>query len=119
MRYVLHFNPHASDLLDSDYIQLERLDKNLKSGATVRVRGLDTPVEGTIPFTPREKGSTRFGSVINEKKAREVGIKGRQRYILETSEKLGWYYLVPHSRVGKKARKLDVPAVSISIFDRA
>jgi len=120
MRYVLNFNPEGSATLSEGYngsIEFKKLPKGLKSGAVTAVRFADSG-NGVAPLTPRDEVGNRLGTVINEKIAREVGLKGRKRYMLKQVGRSNWYNLIPHSNIGKKARRIDGPGVSVSIIER-
>lgn len=120
MRYVLNFNPEGSITLSGGYegsVEFKKLPKALKSGAVTAVRFADNG-NGVAPLTPRDEVGNRLGTVINERVARDVGLKGRKRYTLERSGTQGWFNLVPHSNIGKKARRIDGPGVSVSLIER-
>lgn len=116
MRYVLHFNPEATGLLNGDFLEIEKLPKPLKSGARARVR---TVRSGEVPFTPRDATGSRFGAAVSRERARESGLSGSQRYVLERSGRSKWFNLVPHSKIrpGQPVR-IDGPGVSVSIIER-
>ena len=119
MRYVLHFNTEGSTVLNSagtgGTIEFAKLPKPLASGATTKVR---VSGSGSHAFTPRDEYGNRYGAAISESVAREAGLKGRKRYTLVKSGNSGWYNLVPESNIGKKARRIDGPGVSVSIIER-
>lgn len=119
MRYVLHFNPEGSTLLNTagtgGTIEFAKLPKPLASGATTKVRVSNN---GSHAFTPRDEYGSRFGAAINETVAREAGLKGRKRYTLAKSGNSGWFNLVPDSTIGKKTKRIDGPGVSVSIIER-
>lgn len=118
MRYVLNFNPEGSTTLlngPEGLVEFKKLPKALKNGATTAVRLSD---DGVHPLTPRDEVGNRLGTVVSERMAREAGLKGRKRYTLAPAGNQGWYNLVPHSNIGKKARRIDGPGVSVSIIER-
>jgi len=117
MRYVLHFNPEATNLLGTDggNIEFTKLPKPLKNGATTRVRLSES---GKHKFTPRDKHGNRFGACISQGVAKEAGLKGKKRYTLERSGKSEWFNLIPHSNIGKKVRRIDGAGLSVSIIER-
>lgn len=131
MRYVLNFNPEGTESLikengarrsDDLTLVLKKNPVTLKNGATTKVKVLKGT--GGRPFTPRgwdDFGltSSRFGTVISSDEAREFGVKGRKRYLLEKAGKTGWFNLVPHSNIVKgKAKRIEGPGLSVSIIER-
>lgn len=118
MRYVLHFNPEGTTALlsnNGDSLEFAKLPKALKNGATTKVR---VSYLGETLFTARDDTGNRFGAAISEGTAKTAGLKGRQRYTLQRSGSVGWYNLVPHSRIGKKAKRIGEAGVSVSVIER-
>ena len=118
MRYVLHFNPEGTALLSSKSggsLEFVKLPKALKNGATTKVRVSNI---GTVPFTPRDETLNRYGAAVSETTAKTAGLKGRQRYTLQKSGTVGWFNLVPHSRIGKVAKRIGEAGVSVSVIER-
>jgi hypothetical protein len=117
MRYILHFNPQATDLLTTGgkTIEFAKLRTPLKNGATTRVR---TSAAGKHAFTPRDKYGNRYGACVSQGVAKEAGLKGRKRYVLEQSGKSEWYNLVPHSSIGKKTVRIDGAGLSVSVIEK-
>jgi hypothetical protein len=117
MRYVLHFNPEGTSLLGTDggSIEFAKLPKTLSSGATTKVRVGNA---GKHAFTPRDEYGTRYGAAVSEAVARDAGLKGRKRYTLSRSGRSDWFNLVPESNIGKKAKRIDGPGVSVSVIER-
>jgi hypothetical protein len=117
MRFILHFNPQATQLLGTDQstIEFAKLAKPLQNGATTKVRISDS---GKHAFTPRDSYGNRYGACISKAVAKEAGLKGRQRYTLHESGKSGWFNLVPHSAIGKKVRRIDGAGLSVSIIEK-
>jgi hypothetical protein len=118
MRYVLHFNPEGTKTLlsgDGDSLEFVKLPKALTSGATTKVRLTRT---GAVPFTPRDETGNRYGAAVSESYAKLVSLKGRQRYTLQKSGSAGFFNLVPHSRIGKKAKRIGEAGVSVSVIER-
>ncbi len=118
MRYVLHFNPEGTETLlgkGGDSLEFVKLPKSLTSGATTKVRVSYT---SDIPFTARDNTGNRYGAAVSETTAKTAGLKGRQRYTLQKSGSAGWFNLVPHSRIGKKAKRIGEAGVSVSVIER-
>ncbi len=117
MRFILHFNPQATQLLgtDNSTIEFAKLTKPLQNGATTKVRISDS---GKHAFTPRDSYGNRYGACISQAVAKEAGLKGRKRYTLHESGKSGWFNLVPHSNIGKKVRRIDGAGLSVSIIEK-
>ena len=117
MRYVLHFNPQATQLLgtDSSTIEFAKLAKPLQNGTTTKVRISDS---GKHAFTPRDSYGNRYGACISQAVAKEAGLKGSQRYKLKESGKSGWFNLVPDSKIGKKVRRIDGAGLSVSVIEK-
>lgn len=118
MRYVLHFNPEGTDTLlsrNGNSLEFLKLPKALKNGASTKVRLTST---GAVPFTPRDETGNRYGAAVSESYAKLVSLKGRQRYTLQKSGSVGWYNLVPHSRIGKKPVRIGEAGVSVSVIER-
>lgn len=117
MRFILHFNPQATQLLgtDSTTIEFAKLAKPLQNGATTKVRISDF---GKHAFTPRDSYGNRYGACISQAVAKEAGLKGRKRYTLQESGKSGWFNLIPHSNIGKKVRRIDGAGLSVSIIEK-
>jgi hypothetical protein len=117
MRFILHFNPQATQLLgtDNSTIEFAKLAKPLQNGATTKVRISDS---GKHAFTPRDSYGNRYGACISQTVAKEAGLKGRKRYTLQESGKSGWFNLVPHSNIGKKVRRIDGAGLSVSIIEK-
>lgn len=119
MRYVLHFNPEGTEALlnagTGSTIEFAKLPKTLASGATTKVR---VSGNGTHAFTARDEHNTRYGAAISETVARDAALKGRKRYSLVKSGNSGWFNLVPVSNIGKSAKRIDGPGVSVSIIER-
>lgn len=123
MRYVLNFNAEGTltvsgDAPETRFLQLRKLPKKLKSGATTKVRVVTEEVSGSsVPFTPRDQYNYRWGGTVNKDLALATGLRGRKRYVLEQAGNSDWYNLVPHSNIGKLSKKVDGPAVSVSIIE--
>ena len=124
MRYVLNFNAEGTSVVagsearDTNFLQLKKLPKRLKSGATTKVRvTADDAVPGTVPFTARDTHNYRWGGTVNKELALSSGLRGRKRYTLEQAGSSEWYNLVPHSNIGKVSKKVEGPAVSVSIIE--
>lgn len=118
MRYVLHFNPEGTQTLLSrkgDSLEFVKLPKALTNGATTKVR---VSYSSDIPFTPRDDTGNRYGAAVSETVAKTAGLKGRQRYTLQKSGSAGFFNLVPHSRIGKKAKRIGEAGVSVSVIER-
>lgn len=120
MRYILNFNPEAADLLGaffSDTVEFTTVPKT-KAGASILVRatdGGDGPALG-----PVQPGSSRYKVRLNEKTARSLGLRGSQRYTINRRGQSDRFYLVPHSQVRNGvARRIDGPAVTVSITERS
>ena len=117
MRFILHFNPQATQLLGTEKstIEFAKLNKPLQNGTTTKVRISDA---GQHAFTPRDSYGNRYGACISQTVAKEAGLKGRRRYTLQESGKSGWFNLVPHSNIGKKVRRIDGAGLSVSIIEK-
>jgi hypothetical protein len=117
MRLVLHFNPEGTALLGTkgDSIEFVKLPKVLNNGATTKVRVSNS---GIIPFTARDETRNRYGAAVSETTAKTAGLRGRQRYTLQKSGSAGWFNLVPHSRIGKKSKRIGEAGVSVSVIER-
>jgi len=113
MRYILNFNPAAAELLGSDITTLGIQNRN----GNVVIKNDDDGVA----FTPKAPGSNIFKSRLPVAVGREAGLRGSQRYILKRGRgRTPTFTLVPHSQVRRsKQLGLDVPAVTVSITERA
>lgn len=117
MRYVLHFNPQATNLLGTagKTIEFAKLRTPLKNKATTKVRISDS---GKHAFTQRDKYGNRYGACVSASVAKEAGLKGKKRYVLEQSGKSEWFNLVPHSNIGKKTRRIEGAGLSVSVIEK-
>ena len=118
MRYVLHFNPEGTSTLlsrNGDSLEFVKLSRALNNGATTKVR---VSKNSDITFTQRDETGNRYGAAVSESTAKTAGLKGRQRYTLQKSGTVGWFNLVTHSRIGKKAVRIGEAGVSVSVIER-
>ena len=126
MRYMLNINPEgATALLDTINVVREGLHvefrqpaRPLANGAVTQVRLTDgkTSLLSSV-FRPRDKIGNRYRTTLNESEARRVGLRGKRRYSLQASGRSGWFWLVPHSNVGK-GRRIGGPGLTVSVYDK-
>ena len=128
MRYMLNINPlGASALLDTINVIREGLRvefrqpaKSLANGAVTQIRLIDNggaKANVTSVFRPRDNIGNRYRTTLNEVEARALGLRGKRRYELRRSGRSGWFWLVPHSNVGK-ARRIEGPGITVSVYDK-
>lgn len=127
MRYMLNINPDgASALLDTiSYIavddalrvQFRQPARGLANGAVTQVRLVDSDAPNTSVFRPRDSIGNRYRTTLNETEARGLGLRGKKRYELRQSGRSGWFWLVPHSNVGK-GKKIGGPGLTVSVYDK-
>lgn len=124
MRYMININPRGAQALfgsipvgpnDDIRAEFRTPKRGLASGAIAQVR----LVESTVghPFRPRDSIGNRYRTTLNADTARTLGLKGKRRYELREAGTSGWFWLVPHSQVGK-GRKIGGPGLTVSIYDK-
>lgn len=125
MRYMLNINPEgAQALLDTldvyaprPNIQFRQPARGLANGAVTQVRLIDTDAPNSSVFRPRDGIGNRYRTTLNETEARGLGLRGKKRYELRQSGRSGWFWLVPHSNVGK-GKKIGGPGLTVSVYDK-
>lgn len=127
MRYMLNVNPTGASALldtlediviDSDLrVQFRQPSKGLANGAVTQVRLVDSDGANTSVFRPRDGIGNRYRTTLNEREGRTLGLRGKKRYELKAAGRSGWFWLVPHSNVGK-GRKIGGPGITVSIYDK-
>ncbi len=125
MRYMLNINPAGATALldtipttDELHIEFRQPAKGLANGAVTQVRlteGRSSLLSGV--FRPRDSIGNRYRTTLNSDTARRLGLKGKRRYELRAAGRSGWFWLVPHSNVGK-GRKIGGPGLTVSIYDK-
>ena len=126
MRYMLNINPEGASALldtlgngDTDqlHVQFRQPARPLSNGAMTQVRLVEEGGSDTSVFRPRDKIGNRYRTTLNEREARGLGLRGKKRYELQRSGRSGWFWLVPHSNVGR-GRKIGGPGITVSIYDK-
>ena len=126
MRYMLNINPQGATALfdslgDSDtdvlHLQFRQPSRGLANGAVTQVRLVESNGPDTSVFRPRDRIGNRYRTTLNEREARTLGLRGKKRYELQRSGRSGWFWLVPHSNVGR-GRKIGGPGITVSIYDK-
>lgn len=126
MRYMLNVNPAgATALLETVDSTSEPLriqfstPAKLAHGAVAKVRLVQTnsPIDDSGVFSPRDNIGNRYRTTLNAQDARRFGLRGKTRYELRRSGRSDWFWLVPHSNVGK-GRRIDGPGITASIYDK-